>query len=58
MQVCLIMCARPGNNSGAVDTICVCMSIEWLLLISCGLPVGCKHRVFQQDAPLNTSSRQ
>lgn len=42
----------------AADTLCVCMSIEWLLLISCGLPVGCKQCVSQQEAPLNTSNSQ
>lgn len=45
--------SSPGNYTA----ICVCMSIEWLLSISCSLPVGRKHGVFQQEAPVNRRRR-
>lgn len=45
--------SSPGNCTA----ICVCMSIEWLLSISCSLPVGRKHGVFQQESPVNRSGR-
>lgn len=50
VSVCVYVCVHVNARTLGLKTrqiLCVCMRIERLLLIPNGLPVGCKHNVFQ-----------